>query len=137
MGNTRMSFTLRSVSVYSTSGECRIVKFRKSGLNILTGWAKTGKSSIIDILDYCFGRSECYVAEGVIRQHVSWYGVEIENKKDVLFIGRRNPGSRQAHQLRHPYSSRPVRRSARICRLAQEYDPRGTDPVADPIRGDR
>ena len=86
-----MSFTLRSVSVYSTSGECRIVKFRKSGLNILTGWAKTGKSSIIDILDYCFGRSECYVAEGVIRQHVSWYGVEIENKNDVLFIGRRNP----------------------------------------------
>ena len=86
-----MSFTLRSVSVYSTSGECRTVKFRPSGLNILTGRAKTGKSSIIDILDYCFGRSECYVAEGVIRQHVSWFGVEIENRNDVLFIGRRNP----------------------------------------------
>ena len=86
-----MSFTLRSVSVYSISGECRTVTFRSSGLNILTGRAKTGKSSVIDILDYCFGRSECYVAEGVIRQHVSWFGVEIENKDDVLFIGRRNP----------------------------------------------
>ena len=86
-----MSFTLRSVILYSKSGECRIVKFHRSGLNILTGWAKTGKSSIIDILDYCFGRSECYVAEGVIRQHVSWFGVEIENKNDVLFVGRRNP----------------------------------------------
>ena len=86
-----MSFTLRSVSVYSISGECRTVTFRSFGLNILTGRAKTGKSSVIDILDYCFGRSECYVAEGVIRQHVSWFGVEIENKDDVLFIGRRNP----------------------------------------------
>ena len=32
------------------------------------------------------------MAEGVIRQNVSWFGVEIENKDDVLFIGRQNPG---------------------------------------------
>ena len=88
-----MSFTLRSVSVYSLTGECRTVRFRESGLNILTGRAKTGKSSLIDILDYCFGRPECYIAEGVIRQHVSWFGVEIVNDEDVLFIGRRNPPS--------------------------------------------
>ena len=86
-----MSFTLRSVSVYSVAGERRTLAFHKSGLNILTGRAKTGKSSIIDILDYCFGREECYVAEGIIRQHVTWFGVEIENKDDILFIGRRNP----------------------------------------------
>ena len=88
-----MSFTLRSVSVYSASGECRAIKFRKFGLNIITGRSKTGKSAIIDILDYCFGRPECYVAEGVIRQHVSWFGVEITNGDDLLFVGRRNPGS--------------------------------------------
>ena len=87
-----MSFTLRSISVYGLNGQCRTLRFRRSGLNILTGRAKTGKSSVIDILDYCFGRSECYVAEGVIRQNVSWFGVEIENKDDVLFIGRQNPG---------------------------------------------
>ena len=87
-----MSFKLRSVSIYSVHGACRTIKIRKSGLNIITGIAKTGKSSIIDILDYCFGRRDCYIAEGVIKQHVSWFGVEIENEEDVLFIGRRNPG---------------------------------------------
>ena len=87
-----MSFTLRSVSVYSAIGMRRTVSFRDFGLNILTGRSKTGKSSIIDILDYCFGRPECYVAEGVIREHVSWFGVEIVNRDDLLFIGRRNPG---------------------------------------------
>lgn len=86
-----MSFTLRSISVYGESGECRTIKFDRYGLNVLTGQSKTGKSSIIDILDYCFGRDECYVAEGIIRQYISWFGVEIENKDDVLFVGRRNP----------------------------------------------
>ena len=29
----------------------------------------------------------------MIRQHVSWFGVEIENQDDILFIGRRNPAA--------------------------------------------
>lgn len=87
-----MSFTLRSISVYGFRGDRRAIEFRKSGLNVITGRAKTGKSSIIDILDYCFGRNQCYVAAGVIRNHVAWFGVEIENREDVLFVGRRNPG---------------------------------------------
>ncbi|MBB4211691.1 uncharacterized protein DUF3732 [Rhodothalassium salexigens DSM 2132] len=87
-----MSFIIRSITIYSYAGETRTLTFRTHGLNIITGRAKTGKSSISDILDYCFGRSECYVAEGVIRQHVSWFGVEVQNGDGVLFIARRNPG---------------------------------------------
>ncbi len=86
-----MSFSIRSVSIYSYDGERKTLVFKTSGLNIITGRAATGKFSIIDILDYCFGRSECYVAAGIIRQHVSWFGVEIQNGSDVLFVGRRNP----------------------------------------------
>lgn len=87
-----MSFIIRSVTIYSYEGEHRTVTFKKSGLNIITGKSKTGKSSLIDIIDYCFGRGECYVAEGFIRQNVSWFAVEIENDEDVLFVARRNPG---------------------------------------------
>ena len=90
-----MSFTIKSITVYSYAGDQRTVDFKSSGLNILTGKSKTGKSSIIDILDYCFGRSECYVAEGVIRQHVSWFAVEIMNEEDTLLVARRNPGPSQ------------------------------------------
>lgn len=90
-----MSFTINSVTIYSYNGDERTLEFKKSGLNILTGRSKTGKSSIIDILDYCFGRSECYVAEGVIRQYVSWFGVEIQNENGTLFVARRNPGASQ------------------------------------------
>lgn len=90
-----MSFVINSVTIYSYDGEQRTLDFEKSGLNILTGRSKTGKSSIIDILDYCFGRSECYVAEGVIRRYVSWFAVEITNEEDTLFVARRNPGQTQ------------------------------------------
>ncbi|MCB9961713.1 MAG: DUF3732 domain-containing protein [Hyphomonas sp.] len=87
-----MSFTINSITLYSYDGDQRTVTFKKSGLNIITGRSMTGKSSLIDIIEYCFGRGECNVAEGTIRQHVSWFAVEIENRDDVLFIARRNPG---------------------------------------------
>jgi|TARA_R110001606_G_scaffold274729_2_gene423127 chaperonin cofactor prefoldin len=87
-----MSFTINSITIYSYDGEQRTVTFKKSGLNIITGKSMTGKSSLIDIIEYCFGRGECNVAEGTIRQYVSWFAVEIENDDDVLFIARRNPG---------------------------------------------
>ena len=86
-----MSFTINSITIYSHYGDRRTVTFNKSGLNIITGKSMTGKSSLIDIIEYCFGRGECNVAEGTIRRYVSWFAVEIENQEDVLFIARRNP----------------------------------------------
>ena len=90
-----MSFVIASISVYSFDGDHRTVEFNRTGLNIITGKSRTGKSSLIDIIDYCFGRSDCYVAEGFIRRNVSWFGVELEHNDDRLFIARRNPGPAQ------------------------------------------
>lgn len=90
-----MSLTINSITIYSYDGDHRTLTFKKSGLNIITGRSKTGKSSIIDIIDYCFGRSECYIAEGIIRQYVSWFSVEVSNDEDTLFVARRNPGQTQ------------------------------------------
>ena len=86
-----MSFAVESLSIYSFNGECRTINFKVHGVNIITGGAKTGKSSIIDIIDYCLGRKECYVADGVIREIVSWFAVLLEKDGDQLFIARRNP----------------------------------------------
>ena len=86
-----MSFAVKSLSIYSFNGECRTINFKVHGVNIITGGAKTGKSSIIDIIDYCLGRKECYVADGVIREIVSWFAVLLEKDGDQLFIARRNP----------------------------------------------
>lgn len=87
-----MSMCIGSIVLYSHTGEQRELAFRSTGLNVITGDSKTGKSAIIDIIDYCLGRSSCNVAEGVIRRSVSWFAVRLLNGDDELFVARRNPG---------------------------------------------
>lgn len=87
-----MSMSIDAVILYSHVGDKRELRFKNSGLNVITGDSKTGKSAIIDIIDYCMGRSGCNVAEGVIRRSVSWFAVRIKNGDDELFIARKNPG---------------------------------------------
>lgn len=87
-----MSFSLHAIVLYSHDGEQRIVPFKPHGLNIITGRSKTGKSAIIDIVDYCLGRGSFNVAEGAIRKKVSWFGLHIAKDNDAVFIARDNPG---------------------------------------------
>ncbi|KQM38808.1 hypothetical protein ASE59_11165 [Sphingomonas sp. Leaf10] len=84
--------SIGAIILYSHSGAQRELTFKTSGLNIITGDSKTGKSAIIDIIDYCLGRSSCNVAEGVIRRGVSWFAVRLLNDDDELLVARRNPG---------------------------------------------
>jgi hypothetical protein len=91
MGNRAMSFQIAKIILYSRAGEVRELKFEPGRFNILTGGSKTGKSAIIDIVDYCTGRSECNVADGVIRRYVSWYAVLFQLNGSQIFVSRRNP----------------------------------------------
>ena len=75
VGGDTVSLQIAKLILYSRRGEVREVVFRPGELNILTGGSKTGKSAIIDIIDYCTGRSECNVADGVIRKYVGWYAL--------------------------------------------------------------
>ena len=86
-----MSLQIAKLVLYSREGAIREVPFRTGELNILTGASKTGKSAIIDIVDYLTGRSECNVAEGVIRKFVGWYAVLFQLNEGQIFIARRNP----------------------------------------------
>ena len=87
-----MTLQIRSISVYSRDGERRDVIFRLGALNIVTGAPKTGKSALLDIVDYCWGRDECTVPEGEIRKGVSWFAVYFDKNGEGILIARKNPG---------------------------------------------
>ena len=70
-----MTIQIRSVVLYNREGAIREVKFRPGSVNVITGRSLTGKSAIIEIIDYCLGRSTFTVPEGVIRESVAWYAV--------------------------------------------------------------
>lgn len=87
-----MSMQIAKIVLYGQRGQIREVSFRLGAMNVLTGASKTGKSAIIDIIDYCTGRNECNVAAGVIRKHVSWYAVVFQLGEGQIFVARKNPG---------------------------------------------
>lgn len=47
-----MSLQIAKLILYSRKGEVRELEFNPGRLNVLTGASKTGKSAIIDIVDY-------------------------------------------------------------------------------------
>ena len=67
------------------------MQFTLGALNIVTGASKTGKSALLDIVDYCWGRNECTVAEGEIRRGVSWFSVHFDKDGEGILVARKNP----------------------------------------------
>lgn len=88
-----MSVQLRAIAIYSHDGERRDVRFDLGKLNIVTGAAATGKSTLLDIVDYCWGRDECTIAKGEIRRAVGWFAILLDKDGEGIFIARRNPGT--------------------------------------------
>ena len=87
-----MTLQIRSISIYSHRGERRDVTFRLGALNVVTGGPKTGKSALLGIVDYCWGRDECTVPQGEIRRSASWFAVWFDNDGEGILIARKNPG---------------------------------------------
>ena len=53
----------------------------------ITGWRNTGKSSLLEIVDYCFGRSTLTVSRGKIRRTVGWYGLSSSRRRELCLRG--------------------------------------------------
>lgn len=86
-----MNLQLRAIAIYSKDGERRDVTFDLGCLNIVTGGSKTGKSALLDIVDYCWGRDECTIPRGEIRRSVSWFAILLDRGGEGIFIARKNP----------------------------------------------
>lgn len=86
-----MSIQILDIVVYSHDGNARVLSLNPGAVSVITGASKTGKSALVDIVDYCFGAGECRVPEGPIRRCVSWFGLRLQLKTGQAFIARRCP----------------------------------------------
>jgi hypothetical protein len=84
------------IVLFSHDGDRRSLPFRTGHVNVVTGASKTGKSALIDIVDYVFGSSECRVPEGPIRRAVSWFGLRLQLADGQAFVARRCPAPDKA-----------------------------------------
>lgn len=61
------------LAIYSASRERRDVRFVPGTLNVVTGASATGKSALLDMLEYCLGRDRIMMPVGPITATVAWY----------------------------------------------------------------
>ena len=59
--------------LYGYNGKVRKLPFSIGSVNIITGRSKSGKTAVGDIIDYCLGGNSCNIADGVVRETVSWW----------------------------------------------------------------
>jgi Protein of unknown function (DUF3732) len=90
-----MSLQISDIIIYNTEGERRVLTFRPGAVNIITGSAKTGKTALIDIVDYCLGRESCTIPEGVILDTVVWYALRLQIPNLQILVARPAPPARK------------------------------------------
>lgn len=85
----RMNFYIEKIILWLKDGRRRELKFENDKINIVTGNSKTGKTAILEIIDYCFCGSESNISYENIGENVLWYGLNfyINGKKYTIARG--------------------------------------------------
>src|SRR5690349_8295352 len=87
---------LLAIVLYNRAGARRVVDFRPGALNIVTGWSATGKSALLDIAEFCLGRSTVTMPVGPITDTVSWYAALVQLPTTRAFVARPAPRAGRA-----------------------------------------
>lgn len=83
---------INKIILYSLSGQKRILSFDLGKVNIITGESKSGKSALIEIINYCLASTGCDIPEGIIKESVSYFSLYLTfNDGETVFIARENP----------------------------------------------
>ena len=93
-----MSMQIKSIILYNAAGDIRTLPFKLGAVNIITGKSNTGKSAIIQIVDYCLGQSKFKIPEGVIRDAVAWYAVLYQINETQVLIAKPAPSATATSQ---------------------------------------
>ncbi|MFS8050675.1 DUF3732 domain-containing protein [Rhizobium sp. BR 314] len=86
-----MKFYIESLQLWLKTGRRRSVSFLPNKINVITGESHTGKTAILDIVDYCLFASNHRISESIINENVTWYGLCIHVNDKVYTIARRAP----------------------------------------------
>lgn len=90
---------LHAIALYSHDGRRREIAFRPGRLNVISGRSATGKSAVLEIIDYCFGRSGSHLPAGPIRDRVSWFAMLLgDDEQPRIMIGRPVPTGQTSGQ---------------------------------------
>ncbi|MEK3901716.1 DUF3732 domain-containing protein [Paenibacillus sp. FSL R7-0179] len=82
-----MKSYISSIVIFNQNGEKRNVDLTE-GVNIITGDSKTGKSALVEIIDYCLCSSRCTIPKGRITDFGDLFCLIFIVNNKTLIIGR-------------------------------------------------
>ncbi|WFU62381.1 DUF3732 domain-containing protein [Bradyrhizobium brasilense] len=83
-------WNVREIAFYGNGGRRRTLEFDTDKVNVITGASGTGKSAIIDAIDYCLGSSDCKLPF-FVRNHAEAVAVHWTQGDSDLIVGRKIP----------------------------------------------
>lgn len=66
-------WNIEQIVLYSHDEQSRSLEIRPGQVNIITGDSGTGKSALIQVIDYCLGSRDCEIAD-FVKIRCSWVG---------------------------------------------------------------
>lgn len=83
-----MKFYIENIVLWLKNGTKRTITFQPNKVNVITGDSNTGKTAILEIVDYCFFASKSKISESIINENIDWYGIKIHINDKVYTIDR-------------------------------------------------
>ncbi|WIM38688.1 DUF3732 domain-containing protein [Paenibacillus sp. PK4536] len=97
-----MNVFIKSILIFNEYGEKRHVDLT-DGLNIITGESKSGKSALLEIIDYCFGSAKSNIPKGEVTKFGHLFVILLKFPTYELAIARKkfeNEGKKQMYLYR-------------------------------------
>ncbi|WP_040661302.1 DUF3732 domain-containing protein [Oscillibacter ruminantium] len=86
-----MNFYIDKLLLWLKDGSLRTLKFSNDKVNVITGNSKTGKTAVLEIVDYCLcgSKDTVVISYEHIGENVAWYGIRfvINNKTYTVARG--------------------------------------------------
>lgn len=84
-----MKSYIKAIIIFNKNDEKRLVPL-KQGVNIITGESKTGKSALVEIIDYCLCSTRCTIPKGKITDFSYLYVLVMGIGDNTYIIARYN-----------------------------------------------
>ena len=93
-----MQFKIEKIILILNDKKKREVKFH-DGVNIISGKSQTGKSALIDIIDYCLFSTNCTIPHGIIYDTVKIYCLVLWVNNKQLILARDKPFGDKSNKI--------------------------------------
>lgn len=103
-----MTYQIEAIHIFNEEGRRRSLPLKRGQINFIPGGSKKGKTSLIDIIEYCFGSSGCPIKKGPYLDKIHTFCLEMSSPESPsMLLARPAPrdGAETTSRMHFSYKS--------------------------------